>query len=60
MAQIHNIRSKEVDEYIRDKINILENHFYLRLTNEEKRRFNELKTIADVDQYAFDLIKQKL
>lgn len=46
--------------YINDKIRMLENDFWIRLTKEEKAHFRSLKTECAVDQYAHDIIMKKL
>ena len=46
--------------YIRRKIDMLRSDFLIHLTYEEKSRFYELKTEADVDNYAHSLIMKKL
>lgn len=46
--------------YIRNKIWMLENEFYLKLTNMEKYHFHELETEDAVDRYAHRLLVDKL
>ena len=53
-------REKTLREYIFDKIDMLENEFYLRLTEAEEMRMCSLKTESEVDRYAHQLLKDKL
>lgn len=46
--------------YVEQKINMLVNDFYIRLTDEEKRHFYTLTSEYAIDQYAHDLIMKKL
>ena len=49
-----------LQNYICDKIYLLEEQFKIKLTGEEKRHFFEIKTDAAVDAYARKLIMEKL
>ena len=53
-------RMSKPTAYINDKIRMLENDFWIRLTKEEKAHFHSLRTEAAVDQYAHDIIMNKL
>lgn len=53
-------RHVKLTTYIDDKINMLENEFYLKLTPEEKAHFNDIRTEEAVDQYAHRLLRDKL
>ena len=47
-------------KYIQAKIHMLRNDFYINLTNSEIAHFYSLKTESAVDQYAHDIIMEKL
>lgn len=59
-AKLHTPRHKSLKDYIDDKINMLENEFYLKLTDEEKAHFYDIRTEEAVDQYAHRLLRDKL
>lgn len=46
--------------YIIGKIDMLERHFYLVLTEQEKEHFNGLKSEIEVDNYARTILMTKL
>ena len=51
---------KTVKDYITWKLSVLENEFYLKLTEFERCHFHELKSESAVDQYAHTLLAEKL
>lgn len=53
-------RPVTIDEYIEEKIRIIKEEFYIRLTEDEEEHFKTLKTERDVDQYAHDIFMRKL
>jgi hypothetical protein len=53
-------RDKTLREYIYEKIDMLENEFYLKLTEDEEMHMCSLKTESEVDRYAHQLLKDKL
>ena len=53
-------QNNELYGYIYEKIVMLEDDFYIRLTGEEKRRFYEQPDETHVDIYARRLIMEKL
>lgn len=53
-------KKSTLSDYIDDKVTMLTDEFYLRLTMQEYSHFYSLKTEAAVDQYAIQLIMDKL
>ena len=53
-------RQKTLEDYIKEKIDILENDFYFRLTIQELSNIKRSKNIEEVDRHAFDIIRKKL
>lgn len=52
--------NRTLTEYIINKLDMLENEFYIRLTGDEYDHMWSMKTELEVDQYAHDLIITKL
>lgn len=52
--------SMELLNYIKEKIRMLENDFYITLTAEEKAHFHNLESDYAVDRYARDILLKKL
>lgn len=52
--------SNTLENYIEEKICMLEEEFYLKLTDDEKYHFYRIKTEEAVDTYAQKLIMEKL
>lgn len=59
---MHNHYQKrvEIDDYIKNKIRMIEKHFKIRLTEDEKEHMECLTCERDVDQYAHDIFMRKL
>ena len=55
----HNV-PMTVDDYIEEKIQMIEEEFRITLTDDEKEHFRWLRTERDVDQYAHDIFSKKL
>lgn len=53
-------RARNFRQYITNKIRMLEEEFYIELTFGEIDHFRSLETKAEVDQYAHDLLREKL
>ena len=53
-------RKVSIKAYIKEKIRMLKEDFYLRLTDEEIAHMKSLKREIDVDHYAWDIINNKL
>ena len=49
-----------LDDYIKEKIRMLKEDFFIKLTDEEIEKLNSMTREIDVDHYAHDLIKNKL
>lgn len=49
-----------LQQYITEKIMMLEDDFYFKLTDEEKEYFYALHTEFEVDQYAHDFFLRNL
>ena len=60
MRKSHHERDKTLKEYIFEKLDMLKNDFCLKLTYEEEMHMCSLKTESEVDQYAHQLIRDKL
>ena len=56
----YNTQPVPIKKYIKQKINMIENDFYIPMTSEEKQHMAELDTECKVDQYAHDLIMNGL
>ena len=56
----HLERRKTLIEYITQKISMLEDEFYLRLNYEDIAHMRSLKTEADVDRFAHQILVDKL
>lgn len=53
-------REFKLPVYIKRKIRMLKDEFCLKLTDREIEHFRALKTHADVDAYAHQLLEEKL
>ena len=62
MATTVDFMEKDLDikTYRKMKIKMLQEDFYINLTDEEKKRLNALKTEIAIDQYCRTLIKKAL
>ena len=56
----HLERSKTLIEYITQKISMLEDEFYLKLNYEDIAHMCSLKTEADVDRFAHQILVDRL
>ena len=56
----HLERNKTLIEYITQKISMLEDEFYLRLNYEDIAHMRSLKTEADVDRFAHQILMDRL
>ena len=56
----HFERKKTLPEYITQKISMLEDEFYLRLDYEDIAHMRSLKTEADVDRFAHQILVDRL
>ena len=56
----HFERKKTLPEYITQKISMLEDEFYLRLDSTDITRMRSLKTEAEVDRYAHQILVDRL
>ena len=56
----HLERNKTLIEYITQKISMLEDEFYLRLNYEDIAHMRSLKTEADVDRFAHQILIDRL
>ena len=56
----HFNKSVPLSEYVDNKINMLKNEFYLKLTDDEVDHLNCLKSEYEVDAYAHKLLIEKL
>lgn len=56
----HLERNKTLIEYITQKISMLEDEFYLRLNYEDITHMRSLKTEADVDRFAHQILIDRL
>ena len=56
----HLERNKTLIEYITQKISMLEDEFYLRLNYEDITHMRSLKTEADVDRFAHQILVDRL
>ena len=56
----HLERRKTLIEYITQKISMLEDEFYLRLDYEDIAHMRSLKTEADVDRFAHQILVDRL
>ncbi len=56
----HFERKKTLPEYITQKISMLEDEFYLRLNYEDIAHMRSLKTEADVDRFAHQILVDRL
>ena len=56
----HLERRKTLTEYITQKISMLEDEFYLRLNYEDIAHMRSLKTEADVDRFAHQILVDRL
>lgn len=52
--------NEQLIAYVDEKLDILKNHFVLKLSPEEISHFYKLPTEEDVDRYAHTLIMEKL
>lgn len=53
-------RNLRLRKYIRQKIDMLTDEFYLRLTEAEEDHFYDLHSHDEVDKYAHDLLVKKI
>ena len=53
-------RRKTLIEYITQKISMLEDEFYLKLNYEDIAHMRSLKTEADVDRFAHQILVDRL
>lgn len=60
MAAVKCSRRVGLKTYINSKINMLENEFYIRLTNFDRARLRECNSHDDVDLVAHDIIAERL
>ena len=56
----HFERKKTLPEYITQKISMLEHEFYIRLSFAEISHMRSLKTEADVDRFAHQILVDRL
>ena len=56
----HLERRKTLIEYITQKISMLEDEFYLRLNYEDIAHMRSLKTEAEVDRFAHQILVDRL
>ena len=56
----HFRKEMPIQQYISEKIDMLKNEFYVRLTDEEELHMNSLKYEYEVDAYARKLLVNKL
>ena len=56
----HLERRKTLIEYITQKISMLEDEFYLKLNYEDIAHMRSLKTEADVDRFAHQILVDRL
>lgn len=56
----HFERKKTLPEYITQKISILEDEFYLKLDYEDIAHMYNLKTEAEVDRFAHQILVDRL
>ncbi len=56
----HLERNKTLIEYVTQKISMLEDEFYLRLNYEDIAHMRSLKTEADVDRFAHQILVDRL
>ena len=56
----HLERNKTLIEYITQKISMLEDEFYLKLNYEDIAHMRSLKTEADVDRFAHQILVDRL
>ena len=49
-----------IADYIKEKIRMLKEDFYIKLTDEEIEKLKSMTRDIDVDHYAHDLIMNKL
>ena len=56
----HLERNKTLIEHITQKISMLEDEFYLRLNYEDIAHMRSLKTEADVDRFAHQILMDRL
>ena len=56
----HLERRKTLIEYVTQKISMLEDEFYLRLNYEDIAHMRSLKTEADVDRFAHQILVDRL
>lgn len=56
----HFERKKTLPEYIAQKISMLEDEFYLRLDYADIAHMRNLKTEADVDRFAHQILVDRL
>ena len=56
----HFERKKTLPEYITQKISMLEDEFYLKLNYEDIAHMRSLKTEADVDRFAHQILVDRL
>ena len=52
----HCIVARDLKDYIKKKIKMLEREFCIRVTESDIKHFNELKTEIQIDNYALQLI----
>ena len=55
----HYIVAKDINDYIKKKIKMLEHDFRIHLTEKEIEHLNELKTEISVDNYALSIIMSR-
>ena len=56
----HFERKKTLPEYVTQKISMLEDEFYIRLSFAEISHMRALKTEGDVDRYAHQILVDRL
>ena len=56
----HYEREVKLDDYITQKISMLEDEFYIRLSFTEISHMRALKTEGDVDRYAHQILIDRL
>lgn len=54
------VKEMPLNEYIKEKIRMLQKDFYIKLTDAEIDKLNSMTRDIDVDHYAHDLIANRL
>ena len=56
----HKKTPNDLDEYVKEKIKMLEEEFYIRLTLDDITHFRSLKNKRDVDAFAHQIFEDRL